>query len=291
MISIKPALLAGISLAFAFTFSCSSGNEENDTGSSSSLGGAGGSSSSLGGGNLPSSSSAGDNGGGDSVDYEGQTYKTVKIGTQTWMAENLNYAVAGSKCYGEGGEVVVDWDEENRIPIATKTLSPAEVQANCVTYGRLYDWSTAMNLPSSCNSNSCSNQIQSPHRGICPSGWHIPSNDDWDKLYRHADGTSGTESPYDSLTAGKHLKAQSGWNPYSGIENLDTYGFLALPGGYYDYLNGDFNGAGRLGNWWSASEYENYGCASFQYMYYSIDNAYWSFNDKSYLFSVRCLQD
>jgi uncharacterized protein (TIGR02145 family) len=234
-----------------------------------------------------SSSSVGGNGDGSSVAYEGQTYRTVKIGTQTWFAENLNYAVAGSKCYGEGGEVVIGRDENNN-PI-TKTLSPAEVQAYCVKYGRLYNWVTAMDLPPECDSIECSSQIQSPHRGICPSGWHLPSNADWDKLYRYADGTSGTSSPYFSPTAGKHLKAQSGWNPYSSIENLDTYGFSALPGGN-GYSDGSFYSVGDLGLWWSASENNSYS-AYRRFMLYNYDSAIWDGYYNSYLQSVRCLQD
>jgi uncharacterized protein (TIGR02145 family) len=212
------------------------------------------------------------------------------------MAENLNYAIAGSKCYGEGGEVIIDLDEDDN-PIK-KTLSPAEVQANCNKYGRLYDWATAMALPSSCNENSCSSQIQSKHRGICPSGWHLPSQAELEKLYRHADGTSGTESPYISLTAGKHLKAQNGWEPYSGVENLDTYGFSALPGGDGN-SNGNFNDGfydvGTHGFWWSASESEpeSYG-SSLAYrlaMSYGGDYAGDFYGNKSILQSVRCLQD
>ena len=133
--------------------------------------------------------------------------ESVTIGSQIWAKKNLDCDVAGSKCYGND-------------------------PANCVKYGRLYDWATAMGLPPNCNSSSCSGQIGSPHRGICPSGWHIPSNDDWDKLYRYADGTdgtSGTGGPYDSPTAGAKLKAESGWNSNGG--GTDEFGFSALPGG------------------------------------------------------------
>ena len=190
------------------------------------------------------------------------SYRTVPIGTQTWMAENLDYTVAGSKCY-------------NNDP------------ANCNEYGQLYNWATAMNLPSSCNSSTCSGQIQSPHRGICPSGWHIPSNADWDKLYRYADGTSGTSSPYDSPTAGKYLKATSGWN--NNGNGTDAHGFSALPGGY-GYSDGSFGNVGDYGNWWSASENSSYG-AYYRYMYYDYDYAHWDNNYKDFLFSVRCVQD
>ena len=204
-----------------------------------------------------SSSSVGFSGTYGSLFYEGQTYKTVRIGEQVWFAENLNYAPSS------GTYISCD-------------------RYDCAKYGRLYDWSTAMGL-SSCNTSDCSSQIQSPHRGICPSGWHIPSSEDWGKLSRYVDGTSGTNAGYQSTTAGKYLKSKSGWPPYSGIENLDTHGFSALPGGSFGHVGSD-------GYWWSA--YENYSFnAYYRLMSYGNDNAYWYYDYKSNLYSVRCLQD
>jgi uncharacterized protein (TIGR02145 family) len=197
-------------------------------------------------------------------------YKTKKIGEQTWMAENLDYAVEGSKCYNN-------------------------LESNCVKYGRLYDWATAMALSSSCNSDICSSLIQTKHKGVCPSGWHIPSNAEWDQLYRFADGTSGTSSPYESTSAGKHLKEKDGWN-YCGPSGSgksysceDTYGFTALPGGG-GYSGGSFGSVGDSGHWWTASE-GNSSNAYYRSMYYNYERTYWGNDDKYYLFSVRCLQD
>jgi uncharacterized protein (TIGR02145 family) len=229
----------------------------------------------------------------DDPDSGGHTYKTVKIGEQTWMAENLNYAVEGrgSKCY-------------------------YNLDSYCDIYGRLYDWSTAMDLPSSCNRNSCSSQIQPKHRGICPSGWHIPSNDDWNKLFRYVDSISGTPSPYDSsiaskylksllakgkvfpygsLTAGKYLKATSGWNETSLDEDgngTDQYGFSALPGGF-DYEIGTYDVVGYYGKWWSASEdsSDSSDRAYTRRMSFYSDQADWGDIDKFLLLSVRCLKD
>ncbi|GBU24654.1 hypothetical protein R83H12_01288 [Fibrobacteria bacterium R8-3-H12] len=191
-----------------------------------------------------------------------QTYRTVSIGGKVWMAENLNYNASGSKCYNNQ-------------------------DSYCDQYGRLYNWSTAMDLPGCGYGTSCSSQIGAKHRGICPSGWHIPSNADWDKLMRYVDGSTGTSSPYDSPTAGRYLKARSGWN--SGGNGDDTYGFAALPGGYGG-SDGNFGYAGYYGNWWSATEYDaNY--AYTRNMGYSYEDFYWNDYLKSFLFSVRCLQD
>jgi uncharacterized protein (TIGR02145 family) len=217
-------------------------------------------------------------------------YATKQIGDQVWMAENSNYAVEGSKCYGEGGLV---YNEETRAYDAT--LSNSEIQANCAQYGRLYDWATAMALPSKCNNvlstSDADCAIGTPHQGICPSGWHIPSNADWDKLFRFADGTNGTSSPYDSPTAGRHLKATSGWhNDGDGDSGDSTYGFAALPGGYGSSA-GNFSDAGYSGVWWSSSERDAY-YAYRRYMYYYYEDAYWDHVNKGYhLFSVRCLKN
>jgi uncharacterized protein (TIGR02145 family) len=189
------------------------------------------------------------------------TYKTVKIGDQIWMAENLNHAAEGSVCY--------DY-----------------TATNCDTYGRLYDWATAMAGAAS------SNAIPSGVQGVCPSGWHIPSNAEWDELFRFADGTNGTSSPYDSETAGRYLKATNGWKD-NGNGGEDSYGFAALPGGYGSSggsSGGSFDYVGYDGYWWSSIEY-NSSYAYNRRMFYYLDVAHWDDGDKSNLYSVRCLRD
>jgi uncharacterized protein (TIGR02145 family) len=197
-------------------------------------------------------------------------YKIVKIGNQTWMAENLNCYVSGSKCYDNN-------------------------TANCAKYGRLYNWSTAMALSSNCNNISCTNRINAPHRGVCPEDWHIPSNAEWDALYHFAGGTSGTSSPYESPIAGKHLKAIEGWFSCGSFGSgeiylcEDNFGFSALPSGIGDF-DGYFSNIGGYSFWWSLSEYNRldaYGRG----MTYNSDYARWLKRSKNYLFSVRCVQD
>jgi uncharacterized protein (TIGR02145 family) len=184
------------------------------------------------------------------------------------MAENLNYDVAGSKCYGEG------------------TLSDTEVQANCVKYGRLYDYATARGFPSICSNPSTSCYLperQSPYRGICPSGWHIPSDEEWDELVTFASGSS---------TAGTKLKAKSGWNNKTdgtSGNGTDEYGFSALPGGR-DYSDGSFFGVGNYGYWWSTTS----GGGGPNAWYRNMDrenSVIRSLTGMSSTLSVRCLQD
>ncbi len=237
-------LFRALSIAFLLLcyFGCTTGERDNpyDPGGTNYQGSTEKSSSSV-----RSSSSFG------GVSTCGANFRTVEIGTQVWMAENLNCDVAGSKCY-------------NNEP------------SNCAQYGRLYDWNTAMS--------------------VCPSGWHLPTNSDWDKLFRFVDGTNGTSSPYDSPTAGKHLKAKSGWSSCgpsgSGSSYLceDTYGFSALPGGS-GISDGSFVSVGYHGIWWSAGEGSS-GYAYYRRMAYNYDDA--GCNDgrsKDGLYSVRCLQD
>jgi uncharacterized protein (TIGR02145 family) len=189
----------------------------------------------------------------DSFVYQGQTYKTVKIGTQTWMAENLNYNVTGSKCYNN-------------------------INSNCDIYGRLYDWATAMALASTCNSNSCS--VSAKHKGICPSGWHIPSNAEWDVLINYAGGED---------IGGAKLKAKSGWK--SGGNGTDNYGFAALPGGF-GTSDGNFTFAGDKGFWRSATEYDANIAYDFNMSYNSEDVYKNDGNNKSLgLLSGRCIKD
>jgi uncharacterized protein (TIGR02145 family) len=170
---------------------------------------------------------------------DGKKYVYVKIGEQTWMAENLNYDASDSKCYDNS-------------------------EANCETYGKLYNWATAMNNSASSTANP------SGVRGICPTGWHLPSATEW--------GVLGNDT--------KKLKATSGWN--NNGNGTDDYGFSALPGG--GGSDGSFYHVGNRGLWWSASEYLSYGVST-RLMHGSADYADWNLEGKTSLFSVRCVQD
>jgi len=193
-----------------------------------------------------------------SVEYTGGScnasdYGNITIGSQVWMAKNWGCYVSGSKCYDND-------------------------QYNCNTYGRLYDWATAMALPSSCKYSPCADIITDKHRGICPTGWHIPSDDDWDILVTSVGSSS---------TAGSRLKARNGWNDDGNGTN--NYNFAALPGGY-GIPGGYFDGEGYDGYWWSASESNDYDAYYWNIVSY-YDELFWSYDSKDYLRSVRCVKD
>jgi uncharacterized protein (TIGR02145 family) len=187
-------------------------------------------------------------------DRDNKTYKTVKIGEQVWMAENLNYDVPNNDT-----DVCYDKDPNN-----------------CNIYGRLYNWETAMNGEAS----SSTNPIYV--RGICPSGSHLPSNGEWAVLKNFV----GTD-------AGLKLKANSSLFTTSTDKGTDNYGFSALPGGN-GFPSGNFSNAGSYGYWWSTTEYgtgNNYArCRSMGGGIYR-NNVNDCGTSKSELYSVRCLQN
>jgi uncharacterized protein (TIGR02145 family) len=179
---------------------------------------------------------------------DGQTYRTVVIGSQTWMAENLNYETEnGSWCYED-------------TPAGMS--SPLSGTQGCDLYGRLYDWNTATT--------------------VCPSGWHLPSDAEWDIL---AEAVGG------SLTAGTKLKAKTGWfsNNYY-IAGTDDYGFSALPGGGRDYSDSDFSDAGYGGIWWSSTETSGSRADSWV-LSGSSERLRQDAENKVHAFSVRCVKD
>ena len=229
------AMSAVVVMAMAFTLSCSS--DDDDDG-----GGGGGSNPSVTKGTFT-----------DSRDEK--TYKIIKINSQTWFAENLNYDVEGSKCLGEGAPVHITTVIGNTAVQSIVTLSDEDVQANCEKYGRLYDWPTAMIA--------------------CPSGWHLPSYDEWWALERAVGGFS---------TAGTKLKATS------GNGGTDDYGFSALLGGY-GTSDMSFLDAGLGGYWWTATQFAPSTSWYREMKLYRGSVGVDHHQRWSYLLSVRCVQN
>ncbi|MBI9067324.1 MAG: hypothetical protein JEZ09_08530, partial [Salinivirgaceae bacterium] len=208
------------------------------------------------------------------TDIDGTSYNWVGIGAQAWMAENLKVA------HYSNGDV---------IPLVTDNSAWALLEyyndAYCYydnnsssQYGALYTWAAAMKKASSSSANPSGVQ------GVCPTGWHLPSNNEWIELrdYIGEDGHSDTE--------GAALKASSGWN--NGGNGTDDYGFSALPGGYRDrgYYGGLFHDIGDTGYWWSSTE-RNTSETYFYYLSHLSSTLMRSDVDKSRGSSVRCVKD
>jgi len=149
--------------------------------------------------------------------------------------------------------------------------------SNCGKYGRLYDWDAAM--------------------ASCPTGWHLPSRLEWDKLGQAIGGErrpSRVENEIDSIDVvnwygvGKKLKAKEGWNDNGN--GSDDYGFSSLPGGYRYYERGRFNYAGYRSHYWTSTENGD-DRAYDRDLYHDEDYLYEYDGDKAYGLSVRCVQD
>ena len=171
---------------------------------------------------------------------DNRVYKTVKVGEQVWMAENMKF-----------------YDADKKGDFYGKSWCYGGVEENCETYGRLYHWSAATKA--------------------CPAGWHLPSKEEFVKLYEDVGGVE---------VAGTALKASEGW-PESD-KNDDAYGMRIVPGGYY-YMKHFFYG-GENAYLWTSTEVRanNMNSAGFVAgrASGSIDETYVEFG-----LSVRCVQD
>ncbi len=213
------------------------------------------------------------------VTYDGHAYETVQIGSQCWFAENLRTehyangdAIPGNLSdsewtstssgaqivYGEGTSTFYDGSDDE--------------SANLEAYGRLYNWYAV-----------------DDSRGLCPSGWHVPTDSEWMILEMELGMTSSeaNSTGWRGTDQGAQLKASpSGYPSWNGT---NTSGFLALPGGWR-YDDGAYNSGGAHGCWWSASPSGTY-YAWRRYLYSSFDGVLRSRDGQRNGFSVRCLRD
>jgi len=203
---------------------------------------------------------------------DGHVYKTIKIGNQTWMAENLAYLPSVSPSSSGSNTdpyyYVYDYQDAN--------VAAAKQNANYTTYGVLYNWPAA--------------------KAACPPGWHLPTDDEWTALenYLIANGFN-----YDGTTTGykiaKSMAATTNWeaNSQTGAvgNNLslnNKSGFSALPGGYRN-SNGYFRSMGNDGLWWSSAEYSTN--EAWNRHLNGDSGIYWGPYFKEFGFSVRCVRD
>lgn len=216
---------------------------------------------------------------------DGQKYKTVKIGDRWWLAKNLNYAADSSYCYN---------DEPD----------------SCAIYGRLYPWTVAMQLDTIYNKLNVTytETIKGAHQGICPDGWHIPSEKEWNEMIDYADSHNGNEG------ASASLRAKYGWiaDETYEINYIDRFGFAGLPAGArankemrksdcnhsYGYETNIYCGIGEEAFFWTSTELTDYRNSSEHALYFflhGLENGGFRTSDwgeftKRAALSVRCVK-
>ena len=216
------------------------------------------------------------------TDVDGNTYNTVVIGSQCWLRENLKTT------HYSNGVAMVDGTSAGDITgnYTTKYYFDYDnIPANTVIYGKLYTWAAVMNGAASSNSNPSGVQ------GPCPTGWHVPSDAEWNIMEIYLDNTVDTTViQWTGTDIGNKLKESgtSHWCDYNNGTN--SSGFAALPGGIRPY-DGTINGiCCGYGNWWTATAYDATDAWSRDLFFdYATVGRY---NDNKALGnSVRCLKD
>ncbi len=194
---------------------------------------------------------------------DGQVYRTVQIGTQVWMAENLNFD------YNEGSAKSYCYNDDAQY---------------CETYGRLYTWAAAVDSAAvfSSTAKGCGKEktcsASGKVRGVCPEGWHLPDTTEWRTLLAYVSANMTGES------VALALKATSGWSGYNGS---DEFGFGALPAG--DRYNSSSVSVLEIARFWSLTEED----ALSGYHFLINHNYNYEIRSliKTYSLSVRCLKD
>ncbi|MEI7981563.1 MAG: FISUMP domain-containing protein, partial [Bacteroidota bacterium] len=188
------------------------------------------------------------------VSYEEKTYNTVQIGNQCWLKENLN---VGTR---------INSNQEQTNNAIKEKYCYGDLESNCDVYGGLYQWNEMMQY-----------NAQQGVQGICPSGWHIPTDGEWETLANFLGGAT---------LAGVKMKSTSGWSGNGNGNNIS--GFTALPGGFR-YPDGSFTALTINGHFWSSSEYAGSSALN-RYLVFEISSLGNFPYDKPSGTSVRCIQ-
>lgn len=205
----------------------------------------------------------------DSIKYDsiiderdGRIYKITTIGTQTWMAENLQYS-------GIGGNV--GYCSFNLIE-------------NCNKYGRMYSWATAKGIDTIFNKSLY--QKSGTTQGICPAGYSLPRNSDWEILFTYIENSNGIGKG----NAGQAIKAKSAWVNQANA-TTDPFGFRAIPGGIGSKSSThESYQVGTYELWANANELND--SISYNTHISKFTNDYDLFTtDKSSLVHVRCIKN
>ena len=212
------------------------------------------------------------------TDIDGNVYKTVTIGAQVWMAENLK-----STRYNDG--TAISLVTEGKVWAIPSTPAYCwynnDEATNKKAYGALYNWYAV---------DSASNG----GKNVCPVGWHLPPDSLWtiltDYLVSNGYGYGGSV-----INIAKSMAYIAGWSEAPGEGEIgyeqaknNTSGFAALPSGYRDF-DGTFDAAGSFTGWWAGTEYGP-GDAWSRVMIYSGSNISRQENSKEIGYSVRCVR-
>lgn len=198
---------------------------------------------------------------------DAHSYQTVQIGNQCWMKENLNY---DQNSFGN------DWCYDNDAN-------------NCTIYGRLYDWEATMAGASTSSSNPSGVQ------GVCPTGWHVPSDVEWTQLTDYLSANSQYWCGGISTQIAKSLAATTNWNTYTttcesgnDLNTNNSSGFTALPGGARN-TSGAYSDIKDRILLWSATD--DISGVRTRILYSTSSTINKPMLEKSYGLSVRCLKD
>jgi len=215
------------------------------------------------------------------ADYDGNVYTTVVIGQQCWTKQNMR-----TTHYNDGTAIPFGADTSTTQPyyyVNYAGVSPQTLE----NYGYLYNWPAAMHGAPSSNSNP------SGVTGICPRGWHVPSDAEWIEMTNFVNSIARYRcSGYDAQIA-KSLSSKSGWNNSNNVCEIgnnqggnNATMFTAYPAGYY---NNSYNSMGALADFWSSTELNSSDSwrRGFYSSYSTVDRVT---NSKDYAFSVRCVK-
>ena len=195
---------------------------------------------------------------GSVADIDGNVYRTVFIGAQEWMAENLR-----TTRYRSGLEIPHPTVNDELVNATSGTWANYDYDAaNDETYGKLYNWYAV-----------------TASEGLCPEGWHAPSEQEWSKMIEYLGGM-------DDAACKLKEKGTGYWDAPNTCAN-NRSGFTGLPGGYHDPTG--FVNLGKYGIFWSTGETEDVGV--FYSLWYNEASVFKLTQTKSNMISVRCLSN
>lgn len=201
-----------------------------------------------------------------------KSYKSVKIGNQIWMAENLNY-----------GSYVSDQNASGTIQDATQKFCYTNAEANCNTDGGLYQWHVAMGISTAYATSIYNVPASGNIKGICPIGWHIPRTIEWDALQASLGGSS--------VAAGQMKLNQTGFGSWDGSINNhgNGSGFSVLPAGQR-FATGGYDSRESFAHFWEMAEI-GASDAYVRRLNFSDSELVRDFKNKKNGFSLRCVRD